>query len=383
MSGFFSPVRPLLIGWLLSFVAFGVLATVLVGQFALAASMPLEEALRIAARDWLPWALVTPLLFRLVSRLPIERQHLKLAIPVHLLSALVVIALANWWAETILPPRFGRGGRPPAEAKGPRPPRVEGAGVPQQRVRGERRPPPSRTPFRVLFLVGFRLPIYLAVVSIAHALLFYRRAQARERRSLELEASLAKARLDALAMQLQPHFLFNSLNAIAALVHKDPEAADEMLGALSDFLRMTLESSGEPELPLRRELEFIERYLAIEKVRFGDRLRFTIDVEPGTLEARVPALVLQPLVENAVRHGIEARPGEGLITISAARSDSRLLLKVTDNGAGLRNAPGSGGGIGLTNTRSRLRELYGDAATLELRNEGGVSVLLSLPFRAA
>jgi LytS/YehU family sensor histidine kinase len=243
-------------------------------------------------------------------------------------------------------------------------------------------PPGSFRPsFAVFFLVGFRLPIYLAIVSLAHALHFYRRSREREHRSLELTASLAQARLEALKMQIQPHFLFNALNAISALVHKDPEAADEMIGALSDFLRLTLESSGEQELPLRRELEFVERYLAVEKVRFGERLRFSIEAAPDTMAALVPALLLQPLVENAVRHGLEPQLRPGTLSIRAQREGDALLLSITDDGAGLPKTHPSREGIGLANTRARLRELYGDRARLELRNEKGVSVRIALPYR--
>ncbi len=300
-----SPIRPLLKGWLLSFLVFGLLATGLVGQFALAVSMPWSDALRMAARDWLPWALVAPLIFRLVARMPLERERWKPALVVHLASCVAILALCQWWSESVLPRPSGRGG-PRTENRESRPPRMAAPeGMPPRGPERSQR----HNPFPFFFLIGFRLPVYFAIVSVAHAVHFYRRSQVRERRSLELEASLARARLEALKMQLQPHFLFNSLNAIAELVHKDADAADEMLGALSDFLRLTLESAGEQELPLRRELEFVERYLAIEKVRFGERLHFSIEVPPEALPALVPALVLQPLVENAVPTGPSRRAG--------------------------------------------------------------------------
>jgi len=219
------------------------------------------------------------------------------------------------------------------------------------------------------------------LISAAHALLFYRRSKERERRSLELEATLAKSRLEALTMQLQPHFLFNALNAIAALVHKNPDAADEMLAALSDLLRLTLETSREQELPLRRELEFVERYLMIEHVRFGDRLQFELDVAPETEAALVPTFLLQPLVENAVRHGLEPRSGNGKLVIRARRDNGSLRLSVEDNGVGLSDGKPGREGIGLANTRARLHELYDGAANVELRNRDGLTVELTLPFR--
>ena len=202
MHSFFQPIRPLLKAWSWSFLICSVLASVLVGQFAWAVAMPAGEAWRMAARDWLPWAVAAPLLFRLVSRLPLERVRWRLALPVHLLCALVVVGLSTWWGEVALSP--------------PTPPQIQGAAS-----AGPERPPPHRWLFAVLF---FRMPIYLAVVSVAHSVYFYRRSLARE-------TSLSRASLAALKMQLQPHFLFNSLNAIAELVHKDPDAADEMLVA--------------------------------------------------------------------------------------------------------------------------------------------------------
>jgi LytS/YehU family sensor histidine kinase len=182
-------------------------------------------------------------------------------------------------------------------------------------------------------------------------------------------------------MQLQPHFLFNSLNAIAALVHTNPEGADEMLAALSELLRLTLETSGAQELPLQQELQFVERYLAIEHVRFGDRLRFDLDVPPDTHAAMVPTFLLQPLVENAVRHGLEPQSGAGLLTVRARREDRMLRISIADNGVGLGNGTAKHEGIGLTNTRARLWALYRDQASLELRNADGLSVDIILPFR--
>lgn len=377
---FCSPLRPLLKGWLLSFLVFGLLAFILVGQFALAVSMPLDSALRTAARDWLPWALLTPLIFRLVSRLPLERRRWRIAWPVHIIVGLATIAACSWWAENVFPPRFGPGSwRSEIRAPGGPPPGPRDGRLPRPWPEGRSpgRPEPRRNPFNAFFLIGFRAPIYLAIVSVAHALLFYRRSQEHDR----LEASLAKARVEALKMQLQPHFLFNSLNAIAALVHTNPEGADEMLAALSELLRLTLETSGAQELPLHQELQFVERYLAIEHVRFGDRLRFHLDVPPNTHAAMVPTFLLQPLVENAVRHGLEPQSGAGLLTVRARREDRMLHISIADNGVGLGNGTAKHEGIGLTNTRARLRALYRDQASLELRNADGLSVDIILPFR--
>ncbi len=386
-------LRAQLKNWLWSFFAFSLLAFLVVGQFAWRTSLPWTDALQIAARDWGLWALLTPLIFLLVARLPIQRSNWRFSLPVHFLCGVATIALCNWWSEGIFPPRHGPGSFPQnrgggeALPDGPGPHRHPGPSV-EHRLGGDPhsdlphgrngRPGPRRgPPFSPIFFLGFGLPTYLAVVGIAHASYFYRRAQERDR----LEASLAKARLETLKMQLQPHFLFNSLNAIVTLVHLNPDAAEEMIGALSNLLRLTLESSSEQELPLRRELEFVERYLAIEHVRFGDRLRFTLEVEDETRNALTPTFLLQPLVENAVRHGLEPRAGDGALTIRARREGQMLHLAVIDNGVGLAGGQPSREGIGLSNTRARLRELYGDDASLELRDSNGLTVEIRLPFR--
>lgn len=358
MRAFFQPIRPLLKSWVWSFLVCGALALVLAGQFALTVALPMGEAWRMAARDWLPWAVVSPLLFRLVSRLPLERVRWRVALPVHVLCGVAVVGLAVWWGEVVLPPPA------PAQRAGAA---TNGADPP------EPMPLPRRWLFAVLF---FRLPTYLAVVSVAHSVYFYRRSAARE-------ASLSQARLEALKMQLQPHFLFNSLNAIAELVHRDPDAADDMIAALSHLLRLSLESSGEQLLSLRRELEFVEAYLAIEHVRFGDRLQFELDVPTEAGQALVPAFLLQPLVENAVRHGLEPRSGKGLLKVSARRAGENLWLAVADNGVGLPEAGPPREGIGLSNTRARLKVLFDGAAGLELERAGGLTVHVTLPFRTA
>ncbi len=228
----------------------------------------------------------------------------------------------------------------------------------------------------------FNLLIYWVIISVTDAFDYYRKYQERERRALELEKSLAQAKLQALQMQLNPHFLFNSLHSISALMHKDVEAADRMIARLSDLLRAALDNSGAHEVTLRQELEFLGRYLEIEQTRFGDRLAVKMDIAPDTLEARVPNLVLQPLVENAIRHGIEPRARPGVIELRAQRRGGMLDLRVSDNGDGLRDHEPAVEGVGLSNTRARLRELYGEAHRLELSNgrSGGLSVWLTIPF---
>lgn len=231
------------------------------------------------------------------------------------------------------------------------------------------------------------MPIYWVIVSVVHALTYYRRSQERERKALELTASLAQARLQALKMQLQPHFLFNALNAIATLVHKDPHAADDMIGNLSELLRQALDSSELQEVPLRKELEFLDCYLEIEQMRLGDRLRVEKQIAPDTLDAHVPVMILQPLVENAVRHGIEPSRAPGVVTVCAERQGELLQLTVRDSGAGARASTVNADrpGIGLANTRARLQELYGAGAQFVMQpvTATGFTVELRIPFHSA
>jgi len=229
-----------------------------------------------------------------------------------------------------------------------------------------------------------QVPIYWLIVSVMSALVQYRNSQEKDRRAAELSASLAKANLQALQHQLQPHFLFNALNAIAALVHSNPAAADDMIANLSDLLRMSLDLSREPEIPLRREMEILSCYLDIERARFQDRLEVKVDVEPAALDAWLPALLLQPLVENAVRHGLEAKTKSAPVAITARVTDGTLHLTVADRGPGLTAAADGSikDGIGLTNTRARLHELYGARGTLTVTNApaGGCVATAILPY---
>jgi signal transduction histidine kinase len=199
----------------------------------------------------------------------------------------------------------------------------------------------------------------------------------------ELEARLARAQLDSLKMQLQPHFLFNTLHSVSALIHEDDEAADLMIARLSDFLRLVIEHAGAQEVALVQELDFLQRYLEIQQVRFQDRLHVSLDVAPDALDAMVPNLVLQPLVENAIRHAVEPRSAGGHVRISATRHGEALRLSVRDDGPGLRHGPSPGAGLGISNTRARLEHLYGERQALEIGDhpEGGVLVTVTFPWR--
>jgi two-component sensor histidine kinase len=226
----------------------------------------------------------------------------------------------------------------------------------------------------------FNLLIYWVIVCASHAFDYYRRYQERKLRAAELERRLTESRLQALQMQINPHFLFNTLHSVSALMHQDVEAADRMIAQLSDLLRRTLDSTNTQTQPLREELAFLERYLAIEQTRFGERLRVEVNVPAELLEVPVPTLILQPLVENAIRHGVERSAGPGKIELRAARREDALELEVADNGPGLNGAVREG--IGLGNTRARLRQLYGEGGGLDLRNraKGGVVVTVRMPL---
>lgn len=378
--------------WLISIGAWTALGLIMATQLVVTGAWEWEPAVRLIARDWLPWVVLTPLVLALGVLFPFEKGRWWTSLPLHLAAAVAVVVLCDWTQRLLPPPFFpdgpggpGRSG-PPPEGHGLGPPWMRGPDAP---LRG-----PGPGPGRGGRFLGFpggaismrarlNFPLYWVLVSVAHALLFYRRAQERERRTLELAASLAEARLRALRMQLQPHFLFNTLNAIATLVHENPAAADDMIASLSDFLRLTLERGDRPEQPLRDELEFIDRYLEIERVRFGDRLQIRREIDPATLDARVPTLLLQPLVENAVRHGLEPRRDTGIITLTARRDGPRLQLTVSDNGVGLSGPGPVREGVGLSNTRARLQELYGSQASLTLQDtpDGGTTVVIRLPAK--
>jgi LytS/YehU family sensor histidine kinase len=237
--------------------------------------------------------------------------------------------------------------------------------------------------------LGSFLIVYACIVAAQHAARFSEELQERRIEAANLETLLAQAQITALKTQLQPHFLFNTLHAIGVLVREDPPAATRMVARLGDLLRLSLARNGEHEVPLARELEFVRLYLEIEQTRFQDRLRVSYDVDPAALGAAVPDMLLQPLVENAIKHGISKRAGPGRIELSAHRTDGTLELRVRDDGPGYAPSPrsshgnGNGGGIGLSATRARLLELYGDAQRLDVSGApgGGCQVAITLPFR--
>jgi signal transduction histidine kinase len=240
----------------------------------------------------------------------------------------------------------------------------------------------------LLNLVDDTTGAYVPIMLVAHALSYYQSLRDREVHSAKLEMQLAKSHLESLKSHLQPHFLFNTMHSISALMLTDVRAADRMMARLSDLLRMSLESSGIQMTCLSRELEFLAGYLEIEKIRFEERLTVLLEIAPETLDARVPSLLLQPLVENAVRHGIARLSSGGTIWITSSHDGRSLCLKIRDNGPGLDVGGGvpSRTGVGLRTTRERLQTLYDNDQTMTILNVSdagtGVEVCVTIPFRA-
>lgn len=235
--------------------------------------------------------------------------------------------------------------------------------------------------FHILFIRFHpNLITYWAIVGFTEAIDYFEKYQERERQ-------LAQAHLELLKNQLHPHFLFNTLHAVSAMMHEDVKAADQMVSRLSDLLRLMLDNIGHHEVTLKEEIDFLQRYLEVERLRFQERLALTVDVEPETLDALVPSMVLQPLVENSIRHGFGTHLNRGTITIQARREAGWLILRVIDNGCGLPKGSSQPlrEGLGLRNTRQRLEQLYAQSHRLQLEtpSAGGAILTLQIPFHSA
>jgi len=398
-------VRQRLVFWLLVLGLWALLVLAFTGQLVFSRGVPWTQALRISLADWFAWLFLAPAAAWLAFQFPLERDKFLLSVPVHIAGCILavlcyelLVPLRPFGEEApVLGPRFRfRGGQlPPGrgpngrQPPAPLPPDSDDGPAEAPRLRPTRpragllhtASPTGRFFDQAIIHARFNIPIYWVIVSLAHALTYYRRSEERERKALELEARLSDAKLQALRMQLHPHFLFNTLNAISTLVHKDPEAADEMIGNLSELLRATLDTADQ-EIPLRQELAFLDRYLEIQQARFGEHLRVEKLIEADALDVPVPTLILQPLVENAIRHGIEPQVRSGVIQVEAKTENGALQLAVRDNGGGMKHSGGNEG-VGLANTRSRLQQLYGTAAKLTFRSpaDSGCSVELSIPLR--
>ena len=319
-----------------------------------------EHAVIMQTPFWVFWAPVFPLIVWLVARVPLERGSLRPNLLIHACAAVVIsllhLTVRVWFMHII----------------------------------GHGYPAGHSLLVHVQESARYRLWVhvcaYLALLAIALVSDYYTKYRERQLRASQLEAQLSQARLHALRMQLNPHFLFNALNSIAMLTRKNESAnAVRMLAGLGDLLRHVLEDARADEVRLREELDFVGRYLDIERVRFGERLRVVNDIAEEALDAFVPNLVLQPLVENAIVHGLARKSGPGSIEIAARRLGDRLVLSVTDDGPGLISVVHDAPGVGLSNTRTRLEQLYGSQFALDMRNgaNGGAVVTISLPFHTA
>jgi two-component system LytT family sensor kinase len=309
------------------------------------------------------WFLLTPIVLRLGQRFPFERKYWIRRAAIHLVLS-VVVAILDLGIESAILRELGVF------------PTIMTSYV---------------ATLVFLLIIGFHQSIltYWMLLGVQYALGWYRSYQERKQEALrlelhssQLESQLTQAHLSALKMQIQPHFLFNTLNAIMVLVRQQKgREAEEMLSRLSDLLRCVLDDVDAQEVPLRRELEYVQLYLSIEEVRFQDRLRIEIAVAPEILDASVPHMILQPIIENAIRHGIGRSSSAGKIRISAYRVNEMLEMKVEDDGPGLAQEGASGThGIGLANTRARISQLYGNDARLSVENGESHGVAATLVF---
>jgi signal transduction histidine kinase len=300
---------------------------------------------------WLLWGVLTPLIFLLAKRYPPQKYffiHIPAAFVLSAIHLAIQLTLFRFSERTFLP-----SGDPNMELK-------------------------------LIARMAWRLMVYCIILIVWYALDSKRKARIEQERAAELSTQLAKTQLQALKMQLHPHFLFNTLNTISELMHHDIRAADEMMVRLGDFLRLTLDPNVSQEVTLEKELEFLKHYLEIEQVRFKDRLKVEMHIQPDTRHARVPYLLLQPVVENAIRHGISKTADSGILEISSEKENGFLHIKIQDNGRGV-NQDELKEGLGLSNTKSRLEKLYGDRFQFELssRPGSGTIVALTIPFSDA
>lgn len=343
--------------------ALGLLSTLLAWQFTRIFGnwpMPFRNLVLLNFSWWYLWALLTPAIVWLSQRFQFERGALGRAVLVHAPAVVTCAFLHVAGMEAIHWALAFSEGHPYAWWQ-----EVQRSGV---------------------LYFDWEMMTYLAIVGLSHALLYYRESRFRALRTAQLETKLIEAQLKTLQQQLHPHFLFNALHAISALMHTNVEAADRMLIQLSDLLRITLEHLGSQEITLEAELAALSKYVEIEQTRFADRLHVRFDVQPETLDTRVPSLLLQPLVENSIKHGVARKAGPGHIDIIARREGDKLHLEVRDDGVGLSEDALTAlqKGIGVSTTRARLQHLFGADFRFEFhRLSQGLSVLIAVPWRQA
>jgi two-component system LytT family sensor kinase len=320
--------------------------------------IPYKRAFLVQGSACYLWALATPLVLWLARRFRIERHHWLRKVVLHFFLSLTLVTVLIALHFVVYMILMGRGS--------------------------------MITPLR---LFGYVYPnldrwllLYWFIILMSHAFNYYNSYRKGELKASELRTQLVESQLEALKMQVQPHFLFNTLHSISALLSKDTEGARRMITRLGDFLRLTLENSGSMEVTLQQEIEFLNGYLEIERIRFQDRLTTDISIDPEVLEARVPNLILQPIVENAMRHAV-GNGTAGRVEITAAARNGAVHIEVKDNGPGLQMdrtfEARRGKGVGLANTQARLVGLYGTAASFEITNRpsGGLLVTIEIPRR--
>jgi two-component system LytT family sensor kinase len=350
--------------WLLAFalatpLAWSSVAFVYFGMLAAGRPLTFAHSMVAGLPEWYVWAGLTPLVFSLGQRVRLERQQWVAAGLFHLVAG-TVVALVDLALVTAINRQFG--------------PTVSYVGPVFWDVYLK----------IVLRYFHYSFIIYWVIVAAAHAVSYYRSSRDREVEGIRLQAELTQAQLATLRMQLQPHFLFNTLHTIASLVRDGRgEAATTTIARLGELFRQTLGNVQRNEVPLREELGFIEAYLEIEQTRFSDRLAVRFDVDQEALGAMVPNLSLQPLVENAIRHGIARDPSAARIEVRAARRDGALRIEIRNDGPEYTGNVSSGG-VGLANTRARLHRLYGSAYRLDLQphQSGGTVAVLEVPWQA-
>jgi hypothetical protein len=335
--------------------------------------MGFGESVYMQICQMMPYALLTPLVFALVARYPLRRERWILVLTLYLIGGVIFSVV-----------HVGLRGATPY-------------GIWDGKAHKWHSPVWDNETHRVhfqwpIFKAMFAnewyddvIDTYVPILFVAYAVSYYSKLKEREKLTAQLEVQLTKANLQVLKSQLQPHFLFNTMHSISGLMFTDVRAADRMMTRLSELLRMTLEQGTEQTTTLNRELEFVNGYLEIEKMRLGDRLTIELNIAPETLDAEVPHLLLQPLVENAVKHGVSKLSSKGEIKIRSRSDERTLWVTICDNGPGLNDGhpPNGKPGLGIAASRERLRSLYGDDQRLEFRipEHGGTELTICIPFR--
>jgi two-component system, LytTR family, sensor kinase len=331
------------------------------GRHVFSAPISWEEALVTNLTFYYIWACIAPLVLWLGHRFPFERATWFSSLLVHIPTSICISAVQLFLAEVA------------SQSLSSEPLKLYDAFREIQRT--------------VAVYFHMNLLTYWAILGVGYSREYYRKFRDREMRTVQLQAQLTKAQLQALKMQLHPHFLFNTFNTISSLMHRSVDEADRVLAVLGDLLRYSLQNVGVQEVTLSEELEFLKQYLEIEHARFGDRLRVQFEVDPEVLDDQLPNLILQPLVENSIRYAVAARVSGGSIEISARRDGDKLRIMILDDGPGLPAGFDlkTSKGIGLNNSAARMEQLYGKDQKFELINRvpHGLQITIVLPTRSS